>query len=278
MNNIYLLDAVFLARRHIRSLPPFHGARWSAWLRFACADLGHKLNDLALGLHPLRNGSTPIAQGETSILRLLTDDAGLGKLGNLPNALMNTPARGEFSPANLEFLFWRDAVTGASHPPAAPHASPLGPEVIREERELLAGLAQWRIIFHVPLRLALPAGQRPGGSDVQKYCPASFFSQNQALAHLCAKIRILDGEMPHCEPQISANSLVWEEMRYSQSRQIALGGLLGCLEYRGAPGEALAQKLVLGQYLGSGKNPLFGLGYWRIPELDKVRKIPMSYS
>ena len=64
-----------------------------------------------------------------------------------------------------------------------------------------------------------------------------------------------------------------DDMRYSREWQIALGVVVGEMRFGVPPDGTVAERLVRGQYLGAGRNARFGLGYWRIPELDAVRRI-----
>lgn len=53
MDIIYIADLDFIAKREIKSLPQFHGARFSAFLRFACRKANIKLDECAHALLPL---------------------------------------------------------------------------------------------------------------------------------------------------------------------------------------------------------------------------------
>lgn len=140
---------------------------------------------------------------------------------------------------------------------------------------LLQNLDSWRLDFFVPLRLKLPAWEKRQGHEVKTFCTAEFFNSPKALAYLASRIRFMES----CSALDDSNEsllpetcdLAWNDMRYSESRQIALGGLTGHLSFRSLPNQELATRLVMGQYLGAGKNPLFGLGYWQIPELLETR-------
>lgn len=61
--------------------------------------------------------------------------------------------------------------------------------------------------------------------------------------------------------------LGWCDMRYGQLRHISLGGVVGELYFSTSPSLEAALRFVWGQYFGAGKNPRFGLGFWRIPEI-----------
>lgn len=276
MNEIYMLDAFFRVLRPIRSLPPWHGARWSAWLRFACAAAGFKLGDLLLSIHPLRSGQKPWLEGDLAILRMGV--ASLPLLPELTQALGSTKGHGEFSAYSLDLAFFRDAFSGAPFAPDAiiqPEAlTPLCPATVRGETDALMNLSAWTLRLASPLRLK--AGQ--GGKGRDKFCDPAFFASREALAFILAKVRFLDApETPLAAGVgITSANLRWEDLRYDPRRQIALGGLVGEIRCQGAPDRPTAERLVLGQYLGAGKNPLFGLGMWRIPELEHSRMAPLT--
>lgn len=270
--DLYLVDAAFLARRTIRSLPEFHGARWSAWLRHACRQCGLALDDMLMGILPLRSGQTPIRAGEVILLRMVVGEP--GRLGALGAAMANTACRGEFSPQAFELCFWRETLSGRRHPPdVAPCGlAPLTLEQVRAQAERLASLNSFTLDLHTPLRLKLPQGLRQRGPEVESYCQQDFFSSGRALEYLAAKVRfwefaeaasLLEDACLTC----AASNLAWCDLRYNQERRVALGGLTGRLACAGRIGLPVAERLALGQYLGAGKNPLFGLGYWNIPEL-----------
>lgn len=278
-----LADVVFLALRPIRSLPPRHGARWIAWLRFACRHAGLPADDLILGILPFRAGRIPIDAGENLILRLILSDAGAAALPDLLDALESLPPEGEFSSATLRPVLVRDPVRGipldvaAGAPPI-----PFDASAVREEAAVLQALDRWRIRLVAPLRLPLPAGEKSRrGPDRERFCRPEFFADHPAaLARLLSRVRPFpgmppQGEAPAAGLRILAAGTAWEDMRYSAQRGIALGGVTGEIACAGAPDADSALLLAAGQHLGAGKNARFGMGFWRIPELDAVRRIPL---
>ena len=118
--------------------------------------------------------------------------------------------------------------------------------------------------FFVPLRLPLPAGEKKGADGVRRFCDAQFVRQGSALPHLLQHVRLLSPVMCGRELHVQDVRLRWEDMRYSRERSVALGGLIGELCIKVIPDAETAQRLVLGEYLGAGKNGRFGLGFWRL--------------
>ena len=279
MSKIYLLDCLFLCRAPVRSLPAWHGARWSAWLRFAAASQGIRLEDVVAGVLPLQSGTRPLLPGCMPVLRLAVPAEGFSHVPALLRAMVDLEPRGEFSSLSLLPVRISDAVGGASGPAETglemDACTALSTDSLGEETVALKGLSSWRLCLCGPLRLTLPAGMKHTGMHgVERLCRPEFFQEDpRAVAHLLAGVR--DGQKKECGDGLrpSMVELRWEDMRYSRERQIALGGIVGEMRFDKAPGNIEAERLVLGQYLGAGKNARFGLGYWRIPELDAVRRI-----
>lgn len=166
MDDVHCVDMRFEALRPIRSLPPFHGARWSAWLRFACAHAGLCADDMLHALLPLRNGSEPIRQGERLTLRLLIPSQALPVLPRLVRAMLDMPPRGEFSGRSLHFAGFQDGIDGSPVQPGelTPHTvAPLSAERLAERIEAVRRGGCRRLTFITPLRLTLPAGEKKNG-------------------------------------------------------------------------------------------------------------------
>lgn len=279
-HNICIVDAVFRAKTQIRSLPKFHAARWSAWLRFACKKYHFPLGNILLGLFPLRNGARPIQTNELVPLRLITSDICLTHLDSIVQIMTSMESCGNFSSETFDFVLWRDAIGGGHYALDAPlhDIGRLSMQTVASEIAALAAAQLWTLHFYTPLRLKKPAGSGKSRSEIYNFCRPGFFSSSAAILHLCKKVRFLKdcGEWFDCNanlPAILSNELVWLDMRYNETRHIALGGIMGKIICAGPMDKAIAQRLVLGQYLGAGKNPLFGLGYWLIPEIGRARKI-----
>lgn len=214
IENFYLIDAVFQAKQQIRSLARWHAARWSAWLHYACAGLGARLNDILSGLLPLRNGQQQIYQGEIITLRLLIGDKGLPWLAGLAHSLMSHDVHGEFSSSSLELLFWRDATGDIAYPPYSPPFAPLpfNQAILVGEIQYLSKLTVWSLHFFVPLRLKLPEGEKRLDRGAGYYCPAPFFSSPHALNYLCSMVCFI----PSCDkPEGSVPQLAHTQMNCS---------------------------------------------------------------
>ena len=267
MNDVHCVDMQFAARRAIRSLPPFHGARWSAWVRYACARAGLRMEECVHALLPLRNGTSPVLPGERLPLRLLVPVSALAVLPQLVRAMLDMPPRGEFSGLSLRFLGVQDGIDGRPLAASAlgPHmTSPVSAERLAGRIAALRQGDRCRLQFFTPLRLTLPAGEKRTADGVRRFCDAQFFRRDDALPHLLAHVRLLPPVVSGTDMRVDEVRLRWEDMRYSRERGVALGGLVGELGMTGRPDAETARRLVLGEYLGAGKNARFGLGFWRL--------------
>lgn len=271
MSAIHCLDMRFEARRPIRSLPPFHGARWSAWLRFACAHAGLCMENMIPALLPLRNGTSPIMPGECLTLRLLVAAQNLPVLPRLVQVMLDMPPQGEFSGRSLQFAGFRDGIDGSPFPAgeSGPQSLlPMSAERLAQRIDAVRRGECRRLSFATPLRLTLPAGEKRAADGVRRFCDANFFRRDGALAHLLGHVRLLPPLVCGTDLRVENMRLHWEDMRYNRERGVALGGLVGELDITGRPDAETAQRLVLGEYLGAGKNGRFGLGFWRLDVPD----------
>lgn len=276
---LHIVDLVFLSRTKILSLPAWHGARWTALFRNVCARAGIPLEEAVAFIFPSRNGQAPVLQGDRLSVRIGLTDSDF--LPHFLQCFMTTMPEGEFSPHSLELaavcdaagkrLIWLRGERRIQRPKA------LRMEDVAAEILHLSGLSKWKLEFVSPLRLPLPAGDplRIRGD----YSPPDFFRNPLFLVNLLTRTRFPPSlkQLAAMPPDmlkaitVSECDLRWETLRYNAARQMALSGVLGVIGLSGAPPLKLAAALVLGQYLGAGKNGRFGLGFWRIPELDGCR-------
>lgn len=186
--DINVANFIFRARRPVLSLPPFHGARWAAWLRFGCRKEKIDIEHIK-GLYPLRHGKKPISIGENVIVRILIDQYCHEILPRLVNAFELSDIKGQFSPESLELVRICDMggqpvwLKGRDSP-----GIPLRPsrELIREEAEHLTNMTSWKLEFGAPLRLNLPSGMK-GEGEIGKYCTPVFFQQPQSSSYLISR-------------------------------------------------------------------------------------------
>lgn len=302
--DLRLVDCLFEAKDTIRSLPDHHGARWTAWMRRACRKAGFDATGVYHILYPLRSGRRPVLPGEILFVRLVVPGDGFEGLSAMLRVIEKLPPEGEFSGENLRFLGLVDTL---GRRPLAPEADPAA-----ELPPLAEGLfaAETRKVLesdllHVdllsPLRLLLPGGEKHRSmKDRERFCPPGWFATSpKALGHLLSRVRVSgDGqtgergegeetvgmaateaftkeELEGSGAPVLESDLVWTDMRYNADKKKALGGVTGSLRVRGRLDPDSALRLVLGQYLGAGRNGRFGLGFWSVRELEGTRTVPL---
>jgi hypothetical protein len=276
----------------IRSLPPWHGARWNALLRLAARKAGLAPDAAFIGIAPQRSGQAPWVKGENVALRIFFDADNPDIACRLLEALRKFRfTEGEFClGSNLVFhgfLAGKNIVCDTLQLTEQPIEnamqeegvfSRLTPELLEEEISLLARLDAWTLQCIAPLRLTLPPGAKGAGGEQARFAQPDFFHDSTALDCLVSRIRWL--QSPPDMPSHGAGllptkvSLRWNDMAYSRERHMRIGGLTGMVAYKGRVDPRTAAALVFGQYCGTGKNARFGFGMYRIPELDGVRKLP----
>lgn len=255
-------------------MPPWHGARWSAWLRSAAKKSGLPLENWLLALKPLRSGAEPLRQGEKTALMLTLEDGWEKVLPTLLQTLDALPGEGEFSSANLapaSVLSWPDktplwqAGQKKSFKGATFSETALVPKLAK-----LLTLQKWTLVFDSPLRLPLPPGHADRGRNQAQFAGPQFIANREGLARLLEKVRFFpEPSSSLCQnlsPEMD-HKLALTDMRYNAKKKIALGGVAGSIGWSGTPDYETARRLLAGEYCGAGKNARFGLGFWHIAEL-----------
>lgn len=270
---MYFLSLEFSVLKPVFSLPQWHGARWSAWFREACHLCDIRFDEMVLGLLPMRSGKRPLAVGERLHVRLVLSDRGLPGLSPFLESLGHMAGKGEFSARAFSLCGVHDLLGGeclgndSRQLSGRPRA--FDELLLRDEMEKMQALDAWTIHFAGPLRLPLPEGHPGRGENVRKFAAPDNLLEREGVANLLNRVRFLHDHGAVALPaglQVDRehSSLQWEDMRYNPQRRIALGGVTGSLCCRGKPDPAIARRLVLGQYLGAGKNARFGLGFWEV--------------
>lgn len=272
---ILLLE--FCVTAPIYSLPKWHGARWTAWLRCAARLCRINLEDLLLAIKPLRNGSHPFLVGEKIYLMLVLADGWHIILPEFLNRLAEVESAGEFSSKKLTLnavydypdrnLLWKKGEKLEFKKSCFSESS------LWKKMLVLLELDKWTIKFETPLRLPLPAGHPDRRKELEKYAPPEFMGSIAGLRHLLGRVRFMDNQSPldDFELELVDASLHWEEFRYNRDRKMALGGVTGQITCVGRVDYGLARRLLAGELFGAGKNARFGLGYWIITELQPIR-------
>jgi CRISPR-associated endonuclease Cas1 len=301
---IFLLEVRFQVTAPISNLPHYHGAQWSALFRFLLKPhLPHhtSLSKAGVMVLPIETGVLSYAPGDPLHLGLTVSE---GPLPAVFRALAgfndSSLGEGHFQPGRtvrLEGLGCR--ISGTTLPFPLPEAGqppclPLAREVVEEEIEALSLLDHFTLHFYTPLRLTRPKGSKQSG---HRYCDEPYFlgsktSDPPPLQHLLAKVRErmkerglpqatvsaagADDLPPPAGWSVSGGALHWLDLSYG-SRDTTFGGAVGRIRVCGKPDSETAALLVLGQYLGVGKNAVFGYGFYDIPELLPKKKVkPLS--
>ncbi len=278
---LILLELRFRTIAPVRKLPHYHGPQWSALMRNALKPHLDGMNMAAagVGVHPVETGvmayepNEPVHLGLTFPARLRNEIAGMLDEFNS----IKTPG-GHFQPGRtirLEEVFCRIS----QRPCSAEEAAVLDADVLKPEIDELQRLDGFTLHLYSPLRLPRPAGHKVKGHS---YCDEEFFlgGENAAtdpsmpLGHLLNRLR-LDGPPPQdgAGLRVCGGALRWLDSKYGRGFKKTIGGPVGKLKVAGRPGREAAERLVLGQYVGAGKNAAFGLGFYRIAELDHVRRV-----
>lgn len=277
----FLADCIFICRKKMKNLPELHGARWTAWLRYACKEAGLSWDDAFLGLYAFRSGRLPVMPGEQLRLRLFLNDQGRQMLPNLVKALTTTNAGGNFNADTLSLKDVVDPLNGSCHiEPAHDHSAnciAMNDNTLSAEISKAARLNRFTISITSPLRITLPAGMKHlKMKNKERFCtPAFFESCDIAVSHLLSSVHGFPRLTELTAHNVIKHDLDWMELHYSYDRRISLGGVTGCLTFEGKLSDDEIRRLVYGQYLGTGKTMRFGLGFYRVAELDDVRSIPL---
>ena len=273
-----VVELEFEILQDIYSLPPFYGARFSALMRHACHRANINIEDFILGLRPWRQGLRPLLKGDLLGLRLLiapnqkksweelckvlhfeicgSGSFYLGKTLRLSHAYCSFTGK-TISSLNSVNVFFPEALLFSSFS----ENPTLFPNCMLPRLYALSRASQCILHFDAPLRMTwkMQGGKKLFASK------DSFDSDPEILEKLVKKIRYIDYVSNFNESwNIVENTLEWHDMRYSEDRKIALGGLVGSLTIQGKVSLSLAERLILGEYTGIGKNARFGLGYYSL--------------
>ena len=277
----YLADCIFICRKKMKNLPELHGARWTAWLRYACKAAGLSWDDAFLGLYPFRSGRLPVMPSEQLRLRLILNDKGRHMLPALIKALTATNAGGNFNADTLNLKDVVDPLNGGCHIVTAPDNSAdcqaLNDDILSDELKKAEALDCFTLSVTTPLRITLPAGMKHMKmKNMERFCNVAFFeSCDTAVSHLLNCVHGFPRLSELVAHHVIEHDLEWMELHYSYDRRISLGGVTGYLTFEGKLTDDEIRRLVYGQYLGTGKTLRFGLGFYRVAELDDVRSIPL---
>jgi len=301
-----LFELRFRILAPIRKLPHYHGAQWSALLRYALKPYlpaGLSMDKAGVSCIPIETGIDTYEAGEPvhvgfdfpvehmpAICRMLADfnHLAVGEGHFIPGrTILLESVRNRIT----DQLYSIENLKSFSVEHAKRDGLFLTEEMVAPEIDSLTKLQQFNIVFYTPLRLNRPEGHK---KVKHTFCDEAYFTPSAdrpliSLDHFASRTgHIRNGSQQHDATNVvtgltvSDNSLIFVDIPYggrdnkwrriSQEKDpVTLGGIVGKLKIAGPPDAGIARRLVMGQYTGVGKNHVFGLGYYTIPELDSVR-------
>lgn len=284
-----LLELRFRALTDIGGLSHFHGAQWSALFRYLLKDSlhGQSLKDASICVQPYETGVLEYHKGDPVHLCLTFPFDLLSLIGDVLLKFNELPDYGGLlAPRRtivLEQIFCRIRRKECATINTTNQVGILNEDILTAEIETLTALGVFHLVLPVPLRLKRPEGMKISG---HKFADEDYFLGNpaasdQSMDHFTANIRSLgSGTALPTGLSVAGGSLLWMDLPYlnvGDGITKTIGGVCGCLRIRGNPSPETALRLVAGQYTGVGKNPVFGLGFYRIPELDAIRNIAVPF-
>ena len=275
-----LLELRLRALKPIRKLPHFHGPHWSALLRdLVRNDLpgNDSLAKAEIWLQTVEMGINTYEPEENLNLGLSFPISLAPIIGQcLERFNDGGNYQGHFQPGNtvlLEEVFCRVS----REPWSAAKPCPLTEEILESEIAQLRRLDDFTLHLHAPLRCTRPAGRK---AESHRYVDEAYlFSPPEPdnpwpLDALFQRMRTPGAEAISAQGlRIIGGAGTWLDIPYGNPKGKTLGGLVGQIRIAGRPTPEQARFLVKGQYIGSGKNAPFGLGFYTIPELGDFRQV-----
>ena len=280
---LHLLQLRFAVLSPIKQLPHYHGPQWSALFRHLLRESSTNSPgpaDASVLVQPIETGITEYQPGEFISLGIAfehTHAPAIQQLLSGFNSLAGS-GKGHFQPGVTVRL--ESSISRRTSASWAASDSPLDQTDLEPEIEELCRLDHFSIATISPLRLPRPPEEKTSGHE---YCDADFFlvaTGNNPAAHLLRRLADRQSIDFECGLAVVGGYLTWHDISYGAgAERTTFGGAVGMLEIKGPPTRREAEWLVRGQYCGVGKNRAFGLGFYRIPQLDAARRIlPLSRS
>jgi CRISPR-associated endonuclease Cas1 len=276
VESFHLLSFRFSVLAPIRRLPHFHGPQWMGLFRnlinFVGAADGIDSLSSSVWVQPIETGILSYDEGDTISLGLVVPSSGAQLLQDVLerfNAV--TVGKGHFQTGitvKLESAISR--LTAKQWSAADP---PLSLEDLTPEIERLCQLDTFSIETLSPLRIPRPEGLK---GEQHRYCDAEYFlsgTTEKPFARFLEKVRGGHAVSANSDLLITGGAMTWLDVSYGDARGKTVGGVTGILTVSGRPSRGEAECLVWGQYVGVGKNAAFGLGFYRIPQLETALRI-----
>ncbi len=259
----------------IDDLPQFHGVLWSALLRFGY-NLYLKPNE---SFHETGIIVSPADTGVVKYQRLDRIELGVALPPNetkrfqqvLDNLGTQPGLHGHFVPGKTIRLSEIHCRVSGRPWPKNP-AVPLTMQDLQACVERLSDCFHFQLVLDTPLRLTRPAGHK---EKQHRYCDEAFFRQSPNRCHHMLKQAVeADGLV------VPSNAFDWVELEYCHGIWLdvsyhgkagkTIGGLVGVLACKGKLDTPVWDSLIWHQWLGLGKNCAFGLGQYRIPQIEEI--------
>jgi CRISPR-associated endonuclease Cas1 len=264
----------------IQNLPHYHGPHWSALFRTIAKggdySQAYSDNQMRLSVLPIETGTLSYETGNIIHLGLILPFEQLSLLESILNDFnQRTTEKGHFQPGKTVHLEHVICRVGGHIWPEVPF-QPLTPEILRAEVDHLCKLSEFHIYFYTPLRLTRPGKHKSPG---HRYCDEDFFlgeggQSALVMTHFLQKIRTPLPLLALTDvPIVCRGGLTWLDVTYGDHLPKTIGGVIGRLSVHGPMMREVAERFVIGQYFGVGKNAAFGLGFYIIPELDSCRTV-----
>ena len=273
--SFHLLELRFRVLKPVNDLPHFHGAQWSALLRHLLRPHlpgGSSLADGGILLQSVETGFTAYQVGDPIHLGLAVPAPLFPAVRAMLARFTTSPATsGHFQPGvtiALEHAVCRICGGDCFETPCL-----LDHDHLAEEIDLLRQRDQFSLELISPLRIPRPGGAKDGGHAFLDQAYLFGSDRSAPLERLAAKIRLHEEETGIETLTIVGGAVTWLDLPYGGKDGKTLGGVVGTLRIAGRPSTSLARRLVLGQYLGTGKNGAFGFGGYTIPELAETAKV-----
>lgn len=275
---LYLLELHLKTTSVINHLPHFHGPHWSALFRNLLKRYLPQGLDMAsanIWLQTVETGIISYNKGDPINLGLIFPK----EHESAVNALLS-----DFNNCNVDNGHFQPGLTVAIESAMCRISSeaylsgcglPLSLAMFEDEVQALLSLHSFDIEFTSPLRMPRPAGTKKEGHH---FCDEEFFlsgSGQDRFRHFLTKIRLPVSVLPDAEVEaaISDGCLYWLDIGYGQQDHKTIGGITGGVKIEGALNRFTAELLVAGQYVGAGKNPVFGFGFYKIPQIQSVSRV-----
>jgi len=275
----------------VNNLPHYHGAHWSALFRnMMKAYLPEEkvFSYLNFWVNPVESGILSYEAGETVHVGITFPSKHVDAVNNmLQNFNFFDTAQGHFQPGKTIFLnevFCRISKTLWDYK----NMAHLDYGVIEQEVRTLEELESFTLLLYTPMRVKRPKDLKKQG---HRYFDEEFFldehniktasnclvsgikSRNNTVCGLTCDNHNLGTDNPITDIQVENGTITWLDLFYGTNPSKTIGGVVGKIVFRGKLSYEEAFWFVLGQYTGAGKNPVFGLGFYVIPELDNARRV-----